>query len=237
MSDLFSLNGKIAVVTGAAKGNGSAIAKGLKSAGAEVIGLDVIESSNDQWCNICDITDTNQVQTILNEHPKIDILVNNAGVSISKSFLEYDDESWDKTFDVNLKAPFKLIQMIARKMTDGGSIINITSLNSKLAFPDNPAYIACKGALKQLTKSAAHDLAYLGIRVNSIAPGYIVTDMTRGSFNDPKKYLRRKEKTVLDRWGYSEDLIGASVFLASDASSYITGQEIFVDGGWTIKGL
>ena len=121
MSDLFSLNGKIAVVTGAAKGNGSAISKGLKSAGAEVIGLDVIESSNDQWWNICDITDTNQVQTILNKHPKIDILVNNAGVSISKSFLEYDDESWDKTFDVNLKAPFKLIQMIARKMTDGGS--------------------------------------------------------------------------------------------------------------------
>ena len=123
------------------------------------------------------------------------------------------------------------------KNSGGGSIVNITSLNSELAFPDNPAYVAFKGALKQLSKSAAVDLGKHNIRVNNVGPGYFITDMTKKSWEDPKKFKERANKTVLGRWGNPEDLVGVSVFLASDASSYITGQDIYVDGGWTIKGL
>ena len=118
-----------------------------------------------------------------------------------------------------------------------GSIINITSLNAELAFPDNPAYMSFKGALRQLTKSAALDLGQHNIRVNGVGPGYFKTEMTRASWEDKEKFEARKERTVLKRWGEPEDLVGVCVFLASDASAYITGQNIYVDGGWSIKGL
>ena len=118
-----------------------------------------------------------------------------------------------------------------------GSIINITSLNAELAFPDNPAYVAFKGGLKQLTKALALDLGSSGIRVNSIGPGYIRTEMTSRSWaNQPARQLRA-ERSVLKRWGEPTDLAGAVIYLASDASSFVTGQDVYVDGGWLIKGL
>ena len=115
--------------------------------------------------------------------------------------------------------------------------VHRTLAKSELAFPNNPAYVSFKGALKQLTKSAALDLGKYGIRVNSIGPGYFTTEMTKGSWQNEKTYEERCKKTILGRWGTPEDLIGAFVFLASDASSYITGQDIYVDGGWLTKGL
>ena len=118
-----------------------------------------------------------------------------------------------------------------------GSIINITSLNSELAFPDNPAYVTFKGALKQMTKSFALDLGKHGIRCNNIGPGYIRTNMTKQSWSDPIRRKQREDKTALGRWGKPSDLCGVVIFLASDASGYITGQDIYVDGGWMIKGL
>ena len=144
-----------------------------------------------------------------------------------------------ETYNVDLKAPYVLSKMVAEEMKkkSNGSIINITSLNSELAFPDNPAYITMKGGLKQLTKSLAYDLGKHNIRVNNVGPGYMKTNMTKKSWSDPKTYEERKNKTVLQRWGKPSDLIGITVFLASDASSYITGQDIYVDGGWLIKGL
>ena len=180
------------------------------------------------------------IDYVLNFYSKIDILVNNAGVSFGdQSFETYSSENWERTYQVNLKAPFELIQMVTESMKKEGlgSIINITSLNAELAFPGNPAYIASKGGLRQLTKSAAYDLAKYGIRANNIAPGYMRTAMTEKSYNDPKMHTDRKNRTLLGRWGTSEDLVGAAIFLASDASSYITGQDIYVDGGWSIKGL
>jgi len=116
-------------------------------------------------------------------------------------------------------------------------IINITSLNSELAFLDNPAYVAFKGALKQLTKSLALDLGKYGIRVNNVGPGYFRTNMTKKSWEDPEKNKARCDRTVLGRWGEPKDLAGTIIFLCSNASSYITGQDIYVDGGWLIKGL
>jgi len=246
VESLFSLKGKTAIVTGAARGNGRAIAEGLYNAGANVVFVDVIAESlkgevEDYFT--CDVADKQSLEKLVNfvlkKYEKIDILVNNAGVSFGHDLLEYPDEYWNKTYEVNLKGPYELIKLVARSMKEqkSGTIINITSLNAELAFPDNPAYVAFKGALKQLTKSVANDLGMYGIRANNIGPGYIKTDMTKESWNDPNKNKQRKNKTVLGRWGTPDDLVGAAVFLASNASSFITGQDLYVDGGWTIKGL
>ena len=243
---LFSLEDKVAIVTGSAGGNGLAIAEGLVLAGAKVIGWDI--KRNDQQSAVlfdqqdCDITDSDAVDDslryITEHYGGVNILVNNAGVSYSHDFLSYPEDLWDKTYKVNLKAPFDLIKKISELMIySGGSIVNITSLNAELAFPDNPAYVAFKGALKQLTKSAALDLAKYNIRVNNVGPGYFKTEMTKGSWEDPVRRKQRTDKTALGRWGDPKDLVGILIFLTSNASSYITGQDIYVDGGWSIKGL
>jgi NAD(P)-dependent dehydrogenase (short-subunit alcohol dehydrogenase family) len=123
------------------------------------------------------------------------------------------------------------------KKQKSGVIINITSINAELAFPNNPAYVSSKGGLKQLTKSLALDLGKYGIRVNNIGPGYIRTDMTKKSWLNKSRRKKIEEKTMLGRWGVSEDLSGLVIFLSSDSSSYITGQDFYVDGGWLAKGL
>jgi len=239
LKKLFSLEGKIAVVTGASGGNGAAIANGLKGAGAHVYNFDIKGGNSNIEFIECDITDEEKlehhIKNIVEEHGRIDILVNNAGVTCGG----YSAESWDKTYNVNLKAPYVLSRIVGEYMKEqtGGVIINITSLNSELAFPNNPAYIATKGGLKQLTKSLAYDLGRYNVRVNNVGPGYMKTEMTRGSWSNPVVYEERENKTVLQRWGEPSDLIGIAVFLASEAASYITGQDIYVDGGWLIKGL
>ena len=238
----FSLREKVAIVTGSARGNGKAIAEALSLADAQVVGLDLNNNKSDIFDQQnCDVTDIKQIDSVIkytiDTYGRIDILVNNAGVTYSHNFLDYPDDMWETTYRVNLKAPFDLIKRVAREMRNGGSIINITSLNSELAFPNNPAYVSFKGALKQLSKSAALDLGEYNIRVNNIAPGYFKTDMTQKSWSDLDKRKQISDNTVLGRWGDPSDLAGISIFLASDASSYITGQDIYVDGGWTIKGL
>lgn len=245
--NIFSLEGKVALVTGAAKGNGKAISEGLLTAGAKVVAIDILEplnKNNEIDFYVCDITDQVSVKKILKKiekkYNKVDILINNAGVTKPKEFMDYDEESWNKTFEVNLKAPFFIMKEVFKIMKNkntNGSVVNITSLNSELAFPDNPAYVAAKGALKQLTKSAALDMGKHKIRVNNVGPGYFTTDMTKKSWNDLERRKFICDKTVLDRWGNPQDLVGITVFLASEASSYITGQDIYVDGGWLIKGM
>ncbi len=123
------------------------------------------------------------------------------------------------------------------KTKRSGVIVNITSLNAELAFPNNPAYISFKGALRQLSKSLALDFGKYGIRVNSVGPGYFHTSMTQKSWNSPRKKKEKEKHTMLGRWGQPKDLAGIVIFLASDSSSYITGQDIYVDGGWISKGM
>ena len=176
------------------------------------------------------------VAYIKDKQEKIDILVNAAGVTFPEDFFEYSDENWDKTYKINLLAPYLLSKGLARHMS-GGSIINITSINAELAFPNNPAYVTFKSALKGLTKSLALELGKYGTRVNNIGPGYMITKMTRESWSNTEIFEERKKKTILGRWGEAKDLLGAIVFLASDSSSYITGQDLYIDGGWTVKGL
>ena len=136
-----------------------------------------------------------------------------------------------------MRAPFFLISHLTSLMKKGGSIINVTSLGSVLGFPDNPSYVSSKGGLKMLTKSLAVDLGKKGIRVNNLLPGYMKTAMTKKSFMNKDLKEERDKRIIINRWGNSTDLIGPCIFLASDSSSYITGSDILVDGGWIAKGL
>ena len=252
---LFSLENKVAIVTGAARGNGLAISEALLRSGSTVIMVDVLKEELKKtekeflskelsvFSFVADISKKEEIKKLVKyvktKFGKLDILINNAGITISDSPLTYSEKDWDKTFKINLKTPFILSQECSKIMMEkkSGVIINITSINAEFAFPNNPAYQATKAGLKQLTKSLALDLAKFGIRVNSIGPGYIKTEMTKQSWKNSKKRGERTNRTILKRWGVTEDLIGVTIFLASDASSYITGQDIYVDGGWLIKGI
>ena len=228
---MFSVKNKVVIVTGSSGGNGSAIVKGLEKLGAIVEGGDLpsYDITTDKHRKLL-------VQQSLNHTGKIDGLINCAGITRGNNVFDYDDEDWENTYQVNLKAPFELSREVARYMKNsGGSIINITSLNSELGFPNNPAYVAMKGGLKQLTKSLAVDLGKYNIRVNNVGPGYIKTNMTKQGWKNNRKEI--EDRTILGRWGRPEDLVGTIVFLLTSASSYITGQDIYVDGGYLTKGL
>ena len=246
LESVFSLSGKVVVVTGATGGIGQAITLSLAEAGAsKVYALDL--ESNIAWPNknienySIDLRDKTQInnfvkQISISHAHGIDTLVNCAGVTFTNDFFNYPNEDWDTTYQVNLLAPYLLSKGLARDMS-GGSIINITSLNAELAFPNNPAYVTTKHGLKGLTKTLALELGRKNIRVNNVGPGYIKTKMTKKSWSNDTIHEERKKKTFLNRWGTPTDIAGTVLFLASDASSYITGQDIYVDGGWTAKGL
>ena len=173
-------------------------------------------------------------------HNKIDILINSAGISISfDENIHIQNSYFKKTLDTNLTSVFNLTYAVAEimKKNKSGSIINITSIASHLGMPNNPAYVASKAGLSGLTRSLSYDFASFGIRVNSLVPGYFSTDMTKDSFEDKKKNKERASRSLLLRWGDPEELIGPAIFLASNASSFITGTDLVVDGGWSIKGL
>ena len=123
------------------------------------------------------------------------------------------------------------------KKQRAGSIINVTSINAELGFPNNPAYVASKGGLRMLTKSLAKDFGKYGIRVNNLGPGYFITDMTKNSYQNKKSRIIRQKHTLLGRWGNLSDLVGPCIFLASNASGYVTGQDLYIDGGWVANGL
>jgi len=177
-------------------------------------------------------------QKKINKNLKIDILINNAGFTSSQKFSKYSLKNWQKTLDINLTTPFIISQLISRKfMVSGASIINITSLAAELGFPDNVAYVASKGGLKQLTKAMAIDLAKKNIRVNSIGPGYVKTNMTKKSWLNIKKRKSRSDRIILNRWAEPKDVANVCLFLGSNLADYINGQEIYVDGGWISKGL
>jgi len=250
--NIFSVEGKRVLITGAANGNGKAIAEGFGDAGSELFLLDIDHENLEIVANdieretnskvhraIVDLRVPEEIDRFLDSNDNFDVVINNAGVTHNNHLIDYKDSDWDATYKVNLYAPYKIMQKVSKNMSQkkSGSIINVTSLGAELGFPNNPAYVAFKGALKQLTKAAACDLSPNGIRVNSVGPGYHKTNMTAASWNDKKLRLERTNKTLLGRWGEPDDLIGIMIFLASDASSYITGQDFYVDGGWLAKGL
>ncbi len=253
LDKLFSLKGRVAIVTGAARGNGEAIARAFLHAGAVVYFLDVLEAelsalrrrlkSPRARFAIADVTDTVGMGRVLKEafarERRLDILVNNAGITLPEPAQTYGANKWARTQAVNLEAPFRISQLAFPFMrrTGGGVIINLTSVASELGSENNPAYVASKGGLKQLTKALALDWAKYNIRVNNLGLGYFRTSMTRRSYSSPRLRAQRTARTMLARWGEGGDLAGPAVFLASDASRYMTGQDLYIDGGLLAKGI
>jgi NAD(P)-dependent dehydrogenase (short-subunit alcohol dehydrogenase family) len=169
----------------------------------------------------------------------IDVLINNAGIGISNKPDEYKEEDWDQTININLRAPFILSRLAIPylKKSKVKSVINISSLSSTLGLKNNPAYHAAKSGLSGLTRSLAKDLGLMGIRVNSVAPGYVLTKLNQASISNKKMYNDRCRNSILNRWARPREIANAVLFLASNNSSFITGQEIIVDGGWSINGM
>jgi NAD(P)-dependent dehydrogenase (short-subunit alcohol dehydrogenase family) len=174
------------------------------------------------------------VQTLVKEQGSIDILVNGAGLNVRNSFLELSEDEWDYVMDVNLKSVMRSCQVVIPYMREQhlGCIINIASLTSQIAFANMPAYCASKAGVSQITKAIAVEFAQDGIRANAIGPGYIRTKMTEAVFQDENRMQWMLSRIPMRRTGEEKDIQGAAIFLASEASSYITGQTIYVDGGW-----
>ena len=239
----FSLEGKTAVVTGASRGIGAAIAAGLQAAGAKVFGVSRSGTAPQHVTAIaCDLADDAAVQRafdqLSNNGARLDVLVNAAGISLPASAEASELTRFRATLATDLTGVYATILAAYPLLKKaGGSIVNVTSINSVRGFPGNPGYVAAKAGLAGLTRALAADYARDGIRVNALAPGYVATEMTAASFADPAMHEDRRRHTMLGRWGNPEDMVGAAIFLASSASAYMTGQELFVDGGWTTKGL
>lgn len=244
LEQLFSLDGRVALVSGASRGIGAGLAQALARAGAETVGFArsaATEAAGFEYRQ-CDVRSAEAFSKLCEELfqrcGRLNILVNAAGVSIPSQGAQQAHE-FEETLASNLTAAYSCCRVAApyMKRSGGGTIINVTSIGSELGFPGNPGYVAAKGGLRLMTKALAIDLAADKIRVNNLAPGYIRTAMTDASFRDPARNRERADRTMLGRWGTADDLAGAAVFLASDASAYVTGIDLFVDGGWTAKGL
>ncbi len=250
MKSLFDLNGKTALITGATHGLGMAMAEGLAAAGAELLITSTTPSKLEEALNryrekgyrasgyLFDVTDEQaakeNVEKMIQEHQKIDILVNNAGIIKRIMALDMEVEDFRKVIDVDLVGVFIMSKLVARGMKErnGGKIINICSMMSELGRDNVSAYAAAKGGLKMLTRNLATEWARYNIQVNGIGPGYFATSQTepiRVDGNPFNEFILNR--TPAGRWGYPEDLAGTAVFLASEASDFVNGQIIYVDGG------
>lgn len=251
MTSLFNLHGKTALVTGSGGGLGLTIARGLAEAGAAVIlngrSEEKLAKATESLAteglavSSCpfDVTQSEQVceavAGITARCGTIDVLVNNAGITRRGPLVELDTGDWNAVIATNLTAPFLVAREVARGMIQrrAGKIINICSLMSQLARPTTGAYAAAKGGLQMLTRAMATEWAQHNIQANGIGPGYFITEMTQKLADDPQFDSWIKGRTPAARWGLPEELIGAAIFLASDASSFVSGQVVFVDGGLT----
>jgi gluconate 5-dehydrogenase len=248
-TELFDLSGRTALVTGSSRGLGRAIAEGMAKAGARLIinGVDparveaaVAELRAAGYSaegEAFDVTDENAIVAAFErfdaEKIEIDILVNNAGIQMRKPLVEFTTADWRKVIETNLTSAFVAGREAAKRMMvrQRGKIINIGSLASELARPTVGPYTAAKGGIKNLTRSMAVEWAASGIQANAIGPGYMLTDMNQALVANPDFNNWLMSRIPSKRWGRPDELVGAAIFLASDASNYVNGQIIYVDGG------
>jgi 2-deoxy-D-gluconate 3-dehydrogenase len=249
--DEFRLIGKAALVTGAARGLGQAMAVALAEAGADVVAADVGESAETRDCILrqgrrcetvaVDVAAPGAAEMLVGKAVtalgRLDILVNNAGIIRRAPILEFSEKDWDDVMNVNIKALFLLSQAAARVMVQqgGGKIINIASMLSFQGGIRVPSYTASKSAVMGLTRLLACELGPQGINANAIAPGYMATDNTKALREDAARSQAILDRIPMGRWGTPRDLRGIVVFLASSASDYINGYTIAVDGGWLAR--
>ena len=246
----FSLENKVALITGGTSGLGKMMALALAKAGAFVWIASSRDNADETLKELkdqgtegrfiqLDVTSSealeNVVSLIHRESNRIDILVNAAGINLRTSAEDLTLDEWQKTIDINLTAPFHLSQLVADSMRENnwGRIINIASLQSLRAFDNSIPYGASKGGIMQLTRALAQAYSKDGVLVNAIAPGFFRTNLTESLFQDPGKLKTLADKTMMGRNGEEKDIFGISVFLCSDANSYVTGQTIFLDGGFS----
>lgn len=248
---IFSLEGKVALVTGCKRGIGRAMARALAEAGADVIGVSAsLESSGSEIETevraagrnfrgySCDFSDREALYTFINdlneEFPQIDILVNNAGSIMRAPAVEHSDQMWDTITEVNQTAQFILTREIGKRMVarGAGKILFTASLLSFQGGINVASYAASKGAVSQMTMAFANEWASKGVNVNAIAPGYISTDNTSALRSDPERSAQILGRIPANRWGTPEDFVGPTIFLCSAASDYMHGTIVTVDGGW-----
>nr|WP_283254917.1 SDR family oxidoreductase [Marivita sp. GX14005] len=244
----FRLDGKRALVAGASRGIGLGCAVALAEAGAEVIlaarGREALDKATGDlvaagWTAsgaVLDVTDPDRVRDLLEEIGPLDVLVNSAGLARHGPALETEPRDFDAVCAVNIRAAYFLAQCAARHMQErGGSIIQISSQMGHVGGPDRAVYCATKHAVEGMTKAMAIEWGPQNIRVNTICPTFILTDLTRATFDDPQKRAWIESKIKLPRVGKVEDIMGPCLFLASEASAMVTGTSLLVDGGWTAE--
>jgi NAD(P)-dependent dehydrogenase (short-subunit alcohol dehydrogenase family) len=241
---LFRLDGRTALVVGAGSGIGAAVAEGLAAFGASVICADSrLDAATATASTIgsaatafgLDLTDATAVAAASRDLPPPDVVVTTPSVNVRKRIVDYTDDDLDRVVDLNIKGTFRLCREFGRVMADAGrgSMIGFSSIRSQTTEPGQGAYAATKAATIMLFKTLAAELGPFGVRANVVAPGVVETPLTAQIKAQPAWYGAYADKTILRRWAQAAEMVGAVVYLASDASSYVTGTTIFVDGGWT----
>ncbi|MFC2042994.1 SDR family NAD(P)-dependent oxidoreductase [Chloroflexota bacterium] len=253
---LFDLSKKVAIVTGGSQGIGMFIAKGFANLGADVAIVNrrdetgkraIAELKRLYGINAISIAanviDSNAVEAmverVIREFGRIDILVNNAGIIIRSSIEQMSEKDWDQVLDTNLKGSWLCSRAVVNYMLphQKGKIINISSVASMLGLINRAAYCASKGGVSALTRALAVELAKYNIQVNAIGPGFIQTEINKDLLeSDPTRHKRILDNIPMSRFGYPQEVANLAIFLASDASNYLTGQTIYVDGGWSVLG-
>lgn len=248
--ELFRLAGRTALITGASGGLGIVFAHTLAAAGADLVLVgrrsEPLESLATELralyprsvtCYAADVTDPVQIEAMVAAVGQVDILINSAGINLRKPAVEYPIDKWDELMKVNLSAPFYMARAFAPQMLarGWGRIVNISSMLGTVGLAERAPYTATKGGLIQLTKTLALEWAKCGVTVNALCPGPFATDMNIPIMNNPAAYQWFIERLPIGRWGDLKDLQGPILFLSSDASAFMTGASLVVDGGWTAQ--